>query len=166
MVNTYVQYTEKLFHRKSINIWRVTWGEFSAAICIGQVLVYSPELSLKTLSCTAFAGSPLCTLRIPNTVLLCLYDGHSTGYVQGINARIRGKMVTLDTSCSRLEGALRRAATALATSLRQCKGSRGRAKIQEGFKYVLVGVGETIDVQVVQEQLEVRSCVQNACPVH
>ena len=74
-----------------------------------KVLVASSELVCSSTGHNAFNGSPLCTLVIPNSLLLKLHNIGS-GYVESVNACITGKMVTLDVSCSRLESGLQKAA--------------------------------------------------------
>ena len=86
------------------------------------MLVASPEVGCSSTGHSAFTGSPLCTLVIPNTLLLQLHNNGS-GYVEGVNACIAGKMVTLDTSCSRLELGLQRTAGKVFSKWKSCKGS-------------------------------------------
>ena len=61
-------------------------------------------------------------------------------------------MVTLDVSCTRLEKTLQKLVGKVQS---RCKGSRDRKSLREAHTNVLVGVGETIAVEEVQEKLEV-----------
>jgi hypothetical protein len=62
--------------------------------------------------------------------------------VNGVNANIKGKMITLEKSCARLEIALQKLAGKLAAKVRKCKGSRHRAKLRACCTNFLVGDGE------------------------
>ena len=54
-----------------------------------RVVVASSELGCSFTSHDAIPGSPVCTLVIPNTLLLRLHDKKSScGYVGGVNACI------------------------------------------------------------------------------
>jgi hypothetical protein len=60
----------------------------------------------------------------------------------------------LDPTCTRIETAIRKAASRLHRRKRRCKGSRERDRLRDGETYVLVGEGETIQVRGLQEELQ------------
>ena len=95
-----------------------------------------------------FTGVPLCTLVIPNSLLLQLHE-KKTCYVDAVNTNIKGNAIELDRSCARLENSLQKIARKLYTKLRHCKGSRDRARVSSGFSNFLVGQGEAITVSAV-----------------
>ena len=119
-----------------------------------QVTVASSEVALSSVGEGVFEGSPLCTLVTPNSLLLHLH-ANGNKYIGGINKAIKGKMVTLDESCTRLETTMKKVSGRLASQLRKCKGSRDRNRIRDGSTNFLVGVGETVVVEEVQQTLEV-----------
>ena len=112
----------------------------------------SAELGCSSTGAGVFSGTPLCTLVIPNSLLLLL---HTHDYIDHINKNIKGKVVTLDVSCTRLENTLQKLVGKVQSRMRRCKGSRDRKSLREAHTNVLVGVGETIAVEEVQEKLEV-----------
>ena len=57
-----------------------------------------------------FSRNPVWTLIIPNSLLLHLHKDRPAGYTDGVNKYIKEGIVTLDTSCERLESALHRLA--------------------------------------------------------
>ncbi|CAI7996049.1 hypothetical protein GBAR_LOCUS1807, partial [Geodia barretti] len=57
-------------------------------------------------------------------------------------------------TCTRIETAIRKAASRLHRRKRRCKGSRERDRLRDGETYVLVGEGETIQVRGLQEELQ------------
>ena len=105
-----------------------------------------------TTALNGFTGAPLCSLAIPNGLLLRLYE-ESSGYTTGVSSCISGQLLTLDPKCTRLESVFRKAASRLHSKKRACKGSRGRDRLREGETYVLVGQGEMIQVKGLQEEL-------------
>lgn len=117
-----------------------------------RVGVAGAELAGTTATST-FAGSPLCTLVLPNALLLRLYE-EGKGYTAGVNPCISGQLLTLDPTCTRLETALRKAASRLYSRKRRCKGSRERDRLKDGETHILVGEGETIKVKGLQEELQ------------
>lgn len=112
-----------------------------------------PQVTVSSFQRTAgpdgFAGVPLCTLHVPNSLLLDLYQS-SDNVVERVNQHIKGQIVTLDPECARLTTSVRRTASKLANKMRRCSGSRGRDKIRGGTTEILVGTGETISVESVQ----------------
>ena len=112
----------------------------------------SAELGCSSTGAGVFSGTPLCTLVIPNSLLLQL---HTRDCIDHINKNIKGKVVTLDVSCTRLEKTLQKLVGKVQSRMRRCKGSRDRKSLREAQTNVLVGVGETIAVEEVQEKLEV-----------
>ena len=120
------------------------------AECVG---VASAELGCAVISDGAFLGRPLCTLVIPNTLLLRLYE-EKRGLLEGVNSSITGGVLSLDPTCSRIQTALRKAASRLYSRKRNCKGSRDRTKLRDGKTHVLVGEGETITVRGLQEEIQ------------
>ena len=96
----------------------------------------------------------MCTLVIPNSLLFHLHE-EGNGYIRGINSCISGHLVSLNPSCSRIESALRRIAGKLVTKRKNCKGSRDRQRLKDGNTNLLVGDGETINIQIVLERAEV-----------
>ena len=117
-----------------------------------MVTVASAELGCSSTGAGVFSGTPLCTLVIPNSLLLQL---HTRDCIDHINKNIKGKVVTLDISCTRLEKTLQKLVGKVQSRMRRCKGSRDRKSLREAQTNVLVGVGETIAVEEVQEKLEV-----------
>ena len=117
-----------------------------------KVVVASSEVGCSSTGHSSFNGSPLCTLVIPNALLLQLHDTGS-GYVKGVNACITGKMVTLDTSCSRLQLGLQKTAGRVFSKWKSCKGSRDRVKLKVGSTNFMVGEGEIVSVESVQKEL-------------
>ena len=95
---------------------------------------------------------------IPNSLLLELHDNGSHRYITQVTQCIKGEVVSLDPNCKRLELALQRAASKLATRKKSCTGSRGRAQVKDGLTKILVGQGETVAVARVAAELEVRIC--------
>ena len=89
------------------------------AECVG---VASAELGCAVMSDGAFLGRPLCTLVIPNTLLLRLYE-EKRGLLEGVNSSITGGVLSLDPTCSRIQNALRKAANRLYSRKKSCKGS-------------------------------------------
>ncbi|CAI8041709.1 hypothetical protein GBAR_LOCUS23150 [Geodia barretti] len=65
-----------------------------------------------TTALSAFLGSPLCTLVLPNALLLRLYE-EGKGYTAGVNTCISGQLLTLDSTCTRIETSIRKAASRL-----------------------------------------------------
>ena len=65
----------------------------------------SAELGCSSTGAGVFSGTPLCTLVIPNSLLLLL---HTHDCIDHINKNIKGKVVTLDVSCTRLEKTLQK----------------------------------------------------------
>ena len=128
-----------------------------------QLLVASADVGSSSTGEGVFSGTPLCTLVIPNTLLLRLHNSESGNIIAAINENIRENMVTLDTSCTQLEGALKRATGKLSARMKACKGSRDRRHAKEGSTNVMVGVGETIAHQELQHHLEVRihTCISH-----
>ena len=123
-----------------------------------KVVVGGIEVGCSSTGHNAFSGSPLCTLLVPNSLLLCLHDNGADNFTAGINACIKEQVVTLDVSCARLEAALRRVAGRLATKKKSCKGSRDRKRVRDGVTRVLVGEGETVSVATMADFLQV-SCM-------
>ena len=119
------------------------------------VKVGSAELGLSSTGKGVFSRNPVCTLIIPNSLLLHLHKDRPAGYTDGVNKCIKEGIVTLDTSCERLESALRRLAGKLVSKHASCKGSSYRKKVREGQTLLLVGEGETISVTRVTEDLQV-----------
>ena len=118
--------------------------------CVG---VASAELGCAVISDGAFLGRPLCTLVIPNTLLLRLYE-EKRGLLEGVNSSITGGVLSLDPTCSRIQTALQKATSRLYSRKRSCKGSRDRTKLRDGKTHVLVGEGETITVRGLQEEIQ------------
>ena len=118
-----------------------------------RVGVASAELGCAAISDGAFLGSPLCTLVIPNSLLLRLYEEEKE-LLEGVNSCITGGLLSLDPTCSRLKNVLRKASSRLHCRKRNCKGSRDRARLREGVTHVLVGEGETLTVRGLQEDLQ------------
>ena len=79
----------------------------------------------------AFLGSPLCTLVIPKTLFLRLYE-EKRGLLEGVSSSITGGVLSLDPTCSKIQNALRKAASRLYSRKRSCKGSRDRTKLRDG----------------------------------
>ena len=94
----------------------------------------------------AFLGSPLCTLVIPKTLFLRLYE-EKRGLLEGVSSSITGGVLSLDPTCSKIQNALRKAASRLYSRKRSCKGSRDRTKLRDGKAYVLVEEGEILTVR-------------------
>ena len=99
-----------------------------------------------------FSGSPQCTLVIPNTLLLRLYE-EGKGYVEGVNNCVARGLLTLNPTCSRIASALRKAASRLHGRKRRCKGSRDRDRLRDGETHVLVGEGEVLTARGLQEEV-------------
>ena len=118
-----------------------------------RVGVASAELGCAAIRDGAFLGSPLCTLVIPNSLLLRLYE-EEKGLLEGVNSSITGGLLSLDPTCSRLQSVLRKAASRLHCKKRSCKGSRDRVRLREGATHVLVGEGETLTVRGLQKDLQ------------
>ena len=118
-----------------------------------SVEVASAELGLSSTGKGVFSRNAVCTLIIPNSLLL--HKERPAGYTAGVNKHIKEGIVTLDTSCDRLESALRRLAGKLVSKHASCKGSSYRKKVREGQTFLLVGEGETISVTRVTEDLQV-----------
>ena len=93
----------------------------------------------------------MCTLVIPNSLLFHLHEEGNGG----INSCMSGHLVSLNPSCSRIESALRRIAGKLVTKRKNCKGSRDRQRLKDGNTNLLVGDGETMNIQIVLERAEV-----------
>ena len=115
--------------------------------------VAGAELGTSTTGHAAFSGTAVCTLVIPNSLLLRLHE-EGQGYIFGVNSCITGQLVTLDNSSVRLHSALRRISGTLATKKRSCKGSQDRKKLSEGYTNLLVREGETLSVDSVSETLK------------
>ena len=111
-----------------------------------RVGVASAELGCAAIRDRAFLGPPLCTLVIPNTLLLRLYE-EEKGLLEGVNCCITGGLLSLDRTCSRLHSVLRKAGSRLHCKKRSCKGSRDRVRLREGVTHMLVGEGETLTVK-------------------
>lgn len=109
--------------------------------------------------------SPICTLTIPNILLLRLHE-EGNGYVAGVNSCIDGELLTLGTSCSRIETALRKAASKLIIRKKNCKGSRDRQQLKEGTTYVLVGKEETVSNKALHEELERKEVCKSVSKMH
>ena len=118
-----------------------------------RVGVVSVELGCAAIRDGAFLGSPLCTLVIPNSLLLRLY-GEEKGLLEGVNSCITGGLLSFDPTCSRLQSALRKTVSRLHCKKRSCKGSRDRVRPREGATHVLVGEGETLTVRGLQKDLQ------------
>ena len=82
--------------------------------------------------------SPLCTLIIPNSLLLDIHE-NGKGYIAGVNEKIQGKMVTLNSSCDGLETALTNCWNALQQSLAE-QGLQGESQSQRKL-HQFPGVG-------------------------
>ena len=123
------------------------------------VTVTGIEVGCSSTGHTAFAGSPLCTLVVPNCLLLCLHDNRADSFTAGVNACIKEQIITLDTSSTRLESALRRVAGRLATKKKSCKGSRDRKRVIDGVSKILVGEGETVSTARITNVLQVRTFI-------
>ena len=121
-------------------------------------MVASADVACASIGQGVFSGSPLCTLVVPNALLLHLHANKS-GYVEGVNECIKGRMLTLSKTCARLETALQKIAGKLASKLKKCQGSRERSKVRSSHSNFLVGEGETISVQDVVEPLQVSVCL-------
>ena len=80
--------------------------------------------------------------------------------MDAVNKNIKGNLITLDSSCARLETALHKIAGKLSSKLRQCKGSQDRARIRNSHPHFLVGEGEAITANM-DKQVGVR-CMM--CP--
>ena len=122
------------------------------------VTVTGIEVGCSSTGHTAFAGSPLCTLVVPNCVLLC-HDNRADSFTAGVNACIKEQIITFDTSSTRLESALRRVAGRLATKKRSCKGSRDRIRVIDGVSKILVGEGQTVSTARITNVLQVRTFI-------
>ena len=98
---------------------------------------------------------PFSSLWSSPTPLLLSLKEKGCGYVNGVNDHIQSKTVTLSTSCGRLESALQKIAGRLCSKLRQCKGSRDRAKVRSGSTNFLVGEGKTVTLEEATQPLQV-----------
>ena len=116
------------------------------------------EVSCSSTGHNAFCGSPLCTLLVPHSLLLCLHDNGADDFTAGVNACIKEQVVTLDMSSASLEAALRRVAGRLATKKGSCKGSCDGKRVRDDVTMVLVGEGETVSVATMADILQV-SCM-------
>ena len=121
------------------------------------VTVTGIEVGCSSTGHNVFSGSPLCTLVVPNCFLLCLHDNRADNFTARVNASIKEQIVTLDTSSTRLESALRRVAGRLASKKKSCKGSRDRKRVVDGVSKILVGEGETISTA----RIQVRTFITN-----
>ena len=114
------------------------------------------------LSCAAFSGVPLCTLVIPNTLLLQRYD-EGKDLLEGVNSCITGGLVSLDPTCTRLQNVLRKAASRLYSRKKSCRGSRDRARLREGKTHVLIGEEEATTVGRLKEELQRKEVYISKC---
>ena len=127
-----------------------------------RVCVASATLGCSAIADGGFLGSLLCTLVIPNTLLLRLYD-EGKGYVEGVNNCIAGGLLTLDPTCNRVASALRKAAGRLNGRKRRCKGSRDRDRVRDGKTHVLVGEGEAVTVRELQTEIQKQEVNMKVC---
>ena len=124
---------QQIFNRKLITI-QITLGEVALETMEHTVKVASAELGLSSTGKGVFSRNPVCTLIIPNSLLLTLNKDRPAGYIAGVNKCIKEGIVTLDTSCDRLESSLRRLAGKVVSKHANCKGSSqgrrsGRVKL-------------------------------------
>lgn len=88
---------------------------------------------------------PLCSIAVPNGLLLQAHRQQVPSYVTTINAHIPEHILVLDTACTRLERGFARGAGKLHSALSTTKGS-ARKQILEKVTHCVVGSGETLDV--------------------
>ena len=122
--------------------------------------VASADVGCKTTGNGVFLGVPLCTLMIPNSLLLQLHEKNGS-YVEGISANIKGNIKNFDKSSARLESSVHKVAGKLSSKLKNCKGSRDRARTRGGFSNFLVGEGEVETISAATEHLKVCVCVHS-----
>ena len=124
---------QQKFNRKLITIQLILAGGCRCYLETMEhtVKVASAELGLSSTGKGVFSRDPVCTLIIPNSLLLHLHKDRPAGYTTGVNKCIKEGIVTLDTSCDRLESSLRRLAGKVVSKHANCKGSSHR-KVREG----------------------------------
>ena len=97
-----------------------------------------------------------CCICVPNSLLQSwwLERTHDTSYIQLVNDNVRGKIITLDSNCERLERRLYRKAGEVAR--RAAKTKPNQAKLQYLAKSTSFDIlfGETLQASHLQEELE------------
>ena len=98
-----------------------------------------------------------CCICVPNSLLQSwwLERTHDTSYIQLVNDNVRGKIITLDSNCERLERRLYRKAGEVAR--RAAKTKPNQAKLQYLAKSTSFDIlfGETLQASHLQEELEI-----------
>ena len=99
----------------------------------------------------------VCCLRVPNRLLQEWYeqfDASSTNLVELLNEAVRGRIVTVDVHCERLQLHLYRRAGDVARKAAKTKPHRARQSYLGKSTMFDVYQGETVDATAVMEELE------------
>ena len=98
----------------------------------------------------------VCCIRVPNCLLQSWWRTatHDTSYIKLVNDNIRGKTITLDTNCERLETHLHRRASEVARRSAKTKPSRARQQYLAKSTTFDVRQGETLQASLLLEELE------------
>ena len=103
--------------------------------------------------------SVICCIRVPNCLLHSWRlqvdtTTRDTSYIQLVNDHIRGKAITLDTKCERLETHLRRRACIVVNKASKTKPNRAKQQYLAKSTSFDIRHGETLQASLLLEELE------------
>ena len=102
---------------------------------------------------TTAVASAVLALEISNDVLMSV-KRERKNFIEKLNTRISGHMISLDMQSTRIQNALEKAAGKLSAKFSKAKGGDKRKKIKGGKTRIILQTSDIVDVATVESTLE------------
>ena len=135
----------------------------TSSTSLGSVEVTVESISSGCNRPTKECNAVVCCVRVPNRLLQAWYHtkvcgdtdtSEDTSYIQLLNDRVRGKTLTFDVNCERLENNLYRRASEVAKRATRTKPNRARQQYLDKSTSFDILDGETVQASQLLEELE------------